>query len=230
MTFIPLFPTGDVVSIHGDDSSVSPGNGYISDCNLTQALLKKASARNEMEGRGYAWKNCLEKAKEIKLLLLDVDGVLTNGSISYTDEGKEIKTFSVKDGFGINLLRKAGVEVGIITARSSEALTRRAGDLQLKHVYQGIREKVAMYDTLRKELNLQSSEVAYMGDDWLDLSLLTRVGFSATVADGAPEVQKIVDYISRNPGGKGAVREVCELILDAKGKYESLLSYYLAKV
>lgn len=218
------------MSIQGDDSCVSPGNGYISDCDLTQALLKKASARSELEGRGYAWKNCLAKAKEIKLLLLDVDGVLTDGSISYTDEGKEVKTFSVRDGFGMNLLRKAGVEVGIITARSSEALTRRMKDLQLKHVYQGIREKVAMYDRLREELNLQSSEVAYMGDDWLDLSLLTRVGFSATVVDGAPEVQKIVDYISKNPGGKGAVREVCELILDAKGQYETLLSYYLAKV
>jgi len=227
---MPLFPKDDLVTILGDDNCMATTNGYISDCDLTQALLKKASARGEREGRGYAWKNCLAKAKEIKLLLLDVDGVLTDGSISYTDEGKEIKTFSVRDGFGMNLLRKAGVEVGIITARSSEALTRRVRDLQLKHVYQGIREKVAMYDRLREELDLQPREVAYRGDDWLDLSLLTRVGFSATVADGVPEVQKIVDYISKNPGGKGAVREVCELILDAKGKYETLLSSYLAKV
>ncbi|MBC8317382.1 MAG: HAD-IIIA family hydrolase [Desulfobulbaceae bacterium] len=214
----------------GDGSCVSPGNGYISDCDLTQALLQKASARNEMEGRGYAWKNCLAKAKKIKLLLLDVDGVLTDGSIAYTDEGREVKTFSVKDGFGMNMLQKTGVEIGLITARSSEALTRRAKDLRLKYVYQGVREKVAMYEQVKEELNLEAYEIAYMGDDWLDLALLSRVGFSATVADGVPEVQKIVDYVAKCAGGRGAVREVCELIIDAKGEYDTLLNYYLAKV
>jgi 3-deoxy-D-manno-octulosonate 8-phosphate phosphatase (KDO 8-P phosphatase) len=203
---------------------------YISDCELTQALLKKASSRNKLSGRGYSWKNCLEKAKDIKLLLLDVDGILTDGSIIYTDEGKEIKTFNVRDGFGINILRKAGVETGLITARSSEALIRRSRDLHLKYVYQGVREKVKMCERVKKELNLQAREIAYMGDDWLDLALLSKVGFSATASDGAPEVKKIVDYVSTCSGGKGAVREVCELIIDAKGKYESLLGHYLTKV
>ena len=213
-----------------DDGCATTGNGYISDCDLTQALLKKASARNEQEGRGYAWKNSLEKAKDVKLLLLDVDGILTDGSIAYTDEGKEIKTFNVRDGFGINILRKAGVETGLITARSSEALVRRSQDLQLKYVYQGIRKKVEMFEKVREELNLQAQEIAYMGDDWLDLSLLSRVGFSATASDASPEVKKIVDYVARYPGGRGAVREVCELIIDAKGEYESLLNQYLNKV
>lgn len=227
---MPLFPRGEMGIHQGNDHCVSPDNGYISDCDLTQALLQKASARNDMEGRGYAWKNCLEKAKTIKLLLLDVDGVLTDGSIAYTDEGREVKTFSVKDGFGMNMLRKTGVEIGLITARSSEALTRRVKDLQLKYVYQGVREKVTIYEQVRKDLNLQANEIAYMGDDWLDLALLSRVGFSATVVDGAPEVKKIVDYVTRSPGGRGAVREVCELIIDAKGEYETLLNHYLAKV
>ncbi len=208
---------------------IVPDNGcaYPSDCELTQALLKKAASRRQPEERGYVWKSCLPRAKLVKLLLLDVDGVLTDGSLSYTHDGREIKTFHSRDGLGLNLLREAGVEVGLITARTSEALAKRARDLSIPHVYQGKRDKIEVYREILAKLNLQDYEVAYMGDDWLDLPLLVRVGFSASVADGAPEVREVVHYISKRNGGKGAVREVCDLIIDAKGLTQSLLANYL---
>jgi 3-deoxy-D-manno-octulosonate 8-phosphate phosphatase (KDO 8-P phosphatase) len=193
-----------------------------------QALREKAAARTASQAKSYAWRQCLPKAREIKLLLLDVDGVLTDGSISYTDEGSEMKTFNSRDGFGMNLLRQAEVEIGLITARTSKALNRRAQDLNLTHVFQGKRKKVEVFEQLIAELHLAPRQVAYMGDDWLDLPLLARVGFSATVADAVPEVREVVDYVAGRPGGNGAVREVCDLIIDAKGLYRDLLSRYLA--
>ncbi len=204
-------------------------SSYIGDCELTEALLKRAAARNEGQQRTYAWKNCLPKAEPVKLLLLDVDGVLTDGSITYNDEGSEIKTFNARDGFGLNLLSRAGVEIGLITARSSRALERRVQDLKITHIYQGVREKVTVFDRIRQDLNLEPGQIAYIGDDWLDLALLSQVGFSATVSNGAPEVRKIVDYVATLAGGQGAVREICELIVDAKGCYEGLLARYLTK-
>ncbi len=184
-------------------------------------------ARQEKNERGYVWKSCLPKAKKIKIMLLDVDGVLTDGTITYTQEGTEIKSFHTRDGLGIRLLKEGGVETGIITARASEAVTRRAKDLSLKYVYQKVGNKLEVFENLIKELKLQPDEVAYMGDDWLDLALLARVGLSASVADGDPEVRQRVDYVTKRQGGKGAVREVCNLILEAKGTYESLLENYL---
>ena len=213
--------------MNNDPCTPSKNGGYIDDCALTQALRDKAASRMEKKEKGYVWQNCLPKAKGVKLLLLDVDGVLTDGSITYTDEGSEIKTFSARDGFGMNLLRKAGVEIGIITARSSNALKRRVQDLNLTHVYQGKRKKVEVYEQIVDELGLAADQVAYVGDDWLDLALLRRVGFSATVADGAAEVKEVVDYVAKRPGGKGAVREICELIIDAKGCSQDLLQQYL---
>jgi 3-deoxy-D-manno-octulosonate 8-phosphate phosphatase (KDO 8-P phosphatase) len=212
-----------------DESCPTPTDGaYPGDCEFTQALLKKAAARTA-SSRGYAWKNCLPKAKKVKLLLLDVDGVLTDGSITYSDEGIELKTFNSKDGFGLNLLRKAGVEVGIITARTSEALIRRCQDLKIDHLYQGRRNKVETYKEVIAELGLTPEEVGYMGDDWLDLPLLAKVGFAATVADAVSELKDVVDFTSRFNGGQGGVREVCDLIIDAKGMYEKLLSEYLER-
>lgn len=212
-----------------DNNSCAPGQPgvYPGDCELTSGLLARASSRMENNERGYAWRNCFAKARDVKLLLLDVDGVLTDGSISYTDEGIEVKTFHVRDGFGMNLLRRAGVEIGLITARSSAALTRRVQDLNISHVFQGRRKKVEVYEELIGRLHLDPAQVAYMGDDWLDLALLNRVGFSATVADAVTEVRETVDYVARRPGGKGAVREVCDLIIDAKGLYQELLDGYL---
>jgi 3-deoxy-D-manno-octulosonate 8-phosphate phosphatase (KDO 8-P phosphatase) len=212
------------------DDSCGPTNGkYPSDCEVVQGLLEKARNRQQPEEKGYVWRACFPKAKEVKLFLLDVDGILTDGTITYTHEGKEIKSFNTRDGFGIRLLQEAGVEVGLITARESEAVTRRAQDLKLKHVFQKTRNKLEVFEKLTNELSLQPLEVGYMGDDWLDLPLLVRVGFSATVADAVVEVKEVAQYTTRRKGGKGAVREVCDLILEAKGVHASLLEKYLKK-
>lgn len=204
----------------------SSEGAYPSDCEVTQGLREKAASRSQKEERGYVWRSCLPKAKEIKILLLDVDGVLTDGTIVYTHSGTEMKSFNTKDGFGIRLLREAGVEVGLITARSSEAVRRRAQDLNLTHVYQGVRNKIEAYDEIMAELKLEVQEVSYMGDDWLDLPLLTRVGFPVTVADAVPEVKEVAHYVTKQFGGKGAVREVCDLIIEAKGNHQELLEKY----
>lgn len=210
-----------------DDSCPTSTTGYPSDCDVTQGLLKRAMGRETPPERGYVWRSCLPKAKLIKLLLLDVDGILTDGTITYTHEGTEIKSFHTRDGLGIRLLQEAGVEVGIITARTSEAVKRRAEDLKLAHVYQGCRNKIVAYEEIRAKVNLRDTEVAYMGDDWLDLPLLTRVGFSASVIDGVHEVRQVVDYVTTLPGGRGAVREVCDLLIAARGKQEEMLGRYL---
>ena len=210
-----------------DESCVAGDGGYPGDCELTQHLLKRAAARKKSDGNSYVRSSCFPKAKPIKLLLLDVDGVLTDGTIMYTHEGTEIKSFHTHDGLGLRLLKEAGVETGLITARSSKALTRRANDLSINHVYQDVSNKVEIYEKLLKELGLTPSEVAYMGDDWLDLRLLARVGFSITVADGADELKQVVHYVTKTAGGRGAVREVCDLIIDAKEMRELLLAGYL---
>lgn len=223
--------------------AVNPQQAYPGDCEFIEYLHKKSAARAKKAASPSAatdqgadcrnlscplsWDELLQKAKKIKLLLLDVDGVLTNGSITYTHQGEEIKSFHCRDGFGINLLRKAGVEVGLITARKSESLLRRAKDLSLTHVYQGVRNKVECFSLVLEKLNLQPAETAYMGDDWLDLSLLTRVGLAAAVADCAPELKGVVHFVSSHTGGTGAVRELCDLLIEAKGMRQTLLSEYL---
>ncbi|MCF6289598.1 MAG: HAD-IIIA family hydrolase [Desulfobacterales bacterium] len=215
---------------NGNHEFCPPGKGgYPSDCELTEALRQRARERQEPAARRPEWRACLEQARPVKLLLLDVDGVLTNGTITYTDDGNEIKSFHTRDGFGLRILQQGGVEVGLITARSSKAVTRRAEELKLKHVYQKSGNKLEIFEKLLKELSLTPAEVAYMGDDWLDLPLLTRAGFSATVADGVAEVRQRVDYVTENPGGHGAVREVCDLILEARGVHWELLNRYLRK-
>ena len=212
----------------GNDSCGSGGGSYPSDCEITQGLLKRAMDRYQEDERGYVWRACFDKARPVTLLLLDVDGVLTDGTITYTNTGEEIKSFNTRDGLGIRLLQEAGVEVGLITARSSEAVTRRAKDLSLSLVFQGARKKREIFEQIIAERQLVKEQIAYMGDDWLDLPLLTRVGFSATVADGVHEVRQVVDYITRQSGGRGAVREVCDLIIEAKGKTKGLLEPYLS--
>ena len=210
------------------DEMCSGGNSdYPSDCELTQALRDRARKRQESADKGYVWRSCLPRAKELKLFLLDVDGVLTDGTITYTDEGNEIKTFHTRDGLGIRLLMESGVEVGLITARESEAVNRRVRDLGIKYVFQKAKNKLEIFENLLQELALQPSQVGYMGDDWLDLPLLVRVGFAATVQDAADEVLQVAHYITKRKGGRGAVREVCDLILEAKGTDKMLLEKYL---
>ena len=210
-----------------DEMCSGENSGYPSDCELTQALRDRARKRQESDEKGYVWRSCLPKAKDLKLFLLDVDGVLTDGTITYTHEGNEIKSFHTRDGMGIRLLMESGVEVGLITARESEAVNRRVQDLGIKYVFQKAKNKLEIFQNLLKELELQPSQVSYMGDDWLDLPLLIRVGFAATVADAASEVLQVAHYVTKRKGGKGAVREVCDLILEAKGTNKTLLEKYL---
>jgi len=212
----------------GQDDICSGGSsGYPSDCELTQALREKARKRQESTEKGYVWKSCLPRAKGLKLFLFDVDGVLTDGTITYTHEGNEIKSFHTRDGLGIRLLMESGVAVGLITARESEAVKRRVQDLGIKHVFQKVKNKLDVFERLLKELHLEPSEVGYMGDDWLDLPLLVSVGFAATVADAVPEVLQAVHFVTKRKGGRGAVREVCDLIIEARGTKDALLEKYL---
>jgi 3-deoxy-D-manno-octulosonate 8-phosphate phosphatase (KDO 8-P phosphatase) len=168
----------------------------------------------------------LQKARKIKLLLLDVDGILTDGRIRYEETGQEVKVFHVQDGQGIRWLLKAGIAVGIISGRSSAAVAVRAGELGISHLYQGVGDKMPVFEGLLQQLSLSAEEVAYGGDDFIDLKLLKAVGLSFSVPNGHPLIQKEVDYVTRNPGGFGAVREICELILQAGGRWKSLLREY----
>ncbi len=211
----------------GNGSCGSGGNGYPSDCEVTQGLRERSESRNNVGQRSYAWRANLERAAGIKLLLLDVDGVLTDSSIIYLPDGVETKAFSTKDGLGIRLLQKAGVEVGIITARRSEVVQRRAENLGITLLYQGAGAKREVYEKIIADLGLTPEQVAYMGDDWLDLPVMTRVGLAAAVADAVLEVCQIAHYVTSSPGGRGAVREVCDLIIEAHGKRDELLAQYL---
>jgi 3-deoxy-D-manno-octulosonate 8-phosphate phosphatase (KDO 8-P phosphatase) len=168
----------------------------------------------------------LEKARKIGLLLLDVDGVLTDGTILYDHKGKELKRFFVQDGQGIRWLQRSGVEVGFLSGRSSPAVIRRAGELGIDLLFQGIKNKIKCIEIIIRKTKFPPDQVAFMGDDFIDLPLLKRVGLSISVSNGHPLVQKEVDYITKAPGGYGAVREVCELILRAQNKWEAILREY----
>ena len=163
---------------------------------------------------------------KIKLLLLDVDGVLTDGRIIYDNHGNELKAFDVKDGHGLKLLQRTGIKVGIITGRSSAVVTRRAQELGIEILYQGALRKLEPYLEILSEQGLIDEQVAYIGDDLVDLPILQRVGFSATVADAVPEVFPYVDYIATRPGGCGAVREICDLLVRASGQWDELTKRY----
>jgi 3-deoxy-D-manno-octulosonate 8-phosphate phosphatase (KDO 8-P phosphatase) len=165
-------------------------------------------------------------AKKIKLLILDVDGVMTDGSIILDNNGNEIKSFHVRDGHGIKMLGKAGVRVAIITGRYSEVVDRRALELGIDDVYQRCYVKTTAYEQLLVKYNLTDGETAYVGDDVVDIALLKRVGLPIVVADGADDAKKYSLMITGNRGGRGAVREVTDLLLKAAGKWEELLIEY----
>lgn len=183
-------------------------------------------AQTGPEGRFQ--EDLLARARRIKVLLLDVDGILTDGAIIYTAQGVEIKAFHIQDGLGLKLLQKAGIEAGLITARESAMVRQRAEELGLAHIYQGVRDKLAVYEQILARHQLQPAEVAYMGDDWMDLPLLTRVGLAATVADAVPEAKEAAHFVTSRCGGRGAVREVCDLLLESQGKRRELLRHFLS--
>ncbi len=163
---------------------------------------------------------------KIKLLLLDVDGVLTDGRIIYDSQGNELKAFDVKDGHGLKMVQRAGIRVGIITGRNSIIVSRRAQELGIEILYQGALRKLEPYLEILSEQNLLDEQVAYVGDDIIDLPILQRVGFSATVADAVPDLFPQVDYIATRPGGGGAVREICDLLLRASGQWDEITKRY----
>ena len=156
--------------------------------------------------------------KLIKLLLLDVDGVLTDGRIILDNLGNELKAFHVRDGHGIKMAQRSGIKIGIITGRKSEVVNIRARELGIQEVHQGVHEKIAVYDALLAKYGLQNEEVAYMGDDVVDLDIFSRAGLAVTVADADPAVRPYVDMIMKTAGGRGAVREFINLLLKGRDK------------
>jgi 3-deoxy-D-manno-octulosonate 8-phosphate phosphatase (KDO 8-P phosphatase) len=174
----------------------------------------------------------IARARRIKLLLLDCDGVLTDGGLYYTFDGKHVlegaKVFHIHDGLGLKLAREAGLKIGIITGRISPALTARARDLQIDYLHQGIEDKLSIYEQIRTAEGVAGEEIAYVGDDLPDLPVMRRVGLAIAVADAVEEVRECAHLVTDKPGGRGAAREVVELLLKAQDKWrESLLRYSL---
>jgi len=167
-----------------------------------------------------------EKLKSIQLLLLDVDGVLTDGAIIYNHDGSETKIFNVKDGFGLKLAMKAGIKVGIVTGRKSPALDHRCRDLGIQYSFEGIQDKAKILEKIAAQTGVAPEHTAYIGDDLPDLPLMRRVGLSIAVADAHKTVLKKADWTTSAVGGCGAVREVCEALLQARGMWNQLIDQF----
>lgn len=157
-----------------------------------------------------------ERCKKITLLLLDVDGVLTDGSLYYGPNGEEIKRFYVRDGYGLKLWHEAGFRSGIISGRNSDIVSFRAAELGMSFVYQGNDDKVAAFDELFAEAAVTTDEIAYVGDDTLDIPVFEKVGLSIAVSDAEEAVRSAVHFVTKTPGGRGAVREVIDMFLKAR--------------
>lgn len=168
------------------------------------------------------------RARRIRLALFDVDGVLTDGRILISDDGRETRAFHVRDGLGLKLLRRAGVEVGIISARRSALVETRMRELDVPHVLQGCRDKAAALADLADELKLAPADVAFTGDDLADLPAMAAAGLAVAVSDAHPAVTQRAHWVTQLPGGRGAAREVCDLILTAQGKLEAIVEQALA--
>jgi len=166
----------------------------------------------------------INKAKKVGMLILDVDGVMTDGGIVYSNKGEEFKKFNVKDGLGIRMLIQGGIKVVIISGRKSGVVDYRAEELGIKDVYQGIRDKLSLFKEIIKKDKITAHEVGFIGDDLIDFPLLLKVGFAVGVSDAVDEIKENVDYVTKHSGGKGAIREVSDLILKAQGKWEQCLS------
>ena len=164
-----------------------------------------------------------EKLKHIKMILMDVDGVMTGGEIIYSSSGEELKVFNIHDGMGIAMARMAGLKTGIITGRMSEMVRRRAEELKVDAVVQGQINKLSAYNDIKARFNLTDADIAFIGDDLVDLCILKRVGFSAAVADSRQAVKSASDYVT---AAAGAVREVVDLILESQGKLAHLVAQF----
>jgi len=173
-------------------------------------------------------KDILEKAAHIRLVVFDVDGVLTDGSLFRGDDGQEYKAFHSRDGLGMKMLHRTGVEIGIITARESDVVRHRMASLDIEHVYQGRLEKLPAFEDLVAKLGLAPEQAAYVGDDVVDLPVLRRAGLAIAVADAHPLVKQHAHWQTPHPGGHGAARDVCELIMEAQGTLDTQLQRFLA--
>lgn len=171
----------------------------------------------------------VEKAKKIRLLILDVDGVLTDGKLYYGPDGIELKAFNIYDGLGIKLLQKTGVRVAIISAKKSEGLIRRIKEMNIEYSFLGQEEKLPAYEELKQTLKLTDDEIAYIGDDLPDLPLLRRAGLAISVPKAPDIILEHIDFITKAKGGKGAAREACEYIMKAQGTYQTVIQSYLTK-
>jgi 3-deoxy-D-manno-octulosonate 8-phosphate phosphatase (KDO 8-P phosphatase) len=171
----------------------------------------------------------LDGAKSIKLLILDVDGVLTDGGLYFDDNGGEFKRFNALDGHGIKMLLDSGVEVAIISARYAKCVAHRMDGLGVKHYYQGQSNKVIAYEELLTKLDLQPNQVAYVGDDVIDLPVMSKVALPIAVANAHPFVKEHAELTTQNTGGNGAVREVCDLLLTSQNKYNDLMASYITQ-
>jgi 3-deoxy-D-manno-octulosonate 8-phosphate phosphatase (KDO 8-P phosphatase) len=167
-----------------------------------------------------------ERLKKIKLLILDVDGVMTDGRIIFDSNGVESKFFNVKDGHGIKMAQRAGIEFGIISGRQSQVVANRAAELGIVHVYQKAMDKLTPYLEILAKTGFDDSQVAFMGDDVIDIPVLRRVGFAAAPADAIAEVLPHVHFVAKNRGGWGAVREVCDLLLKGQGAWDEVTARY----
>ncbi len=169
----------------------------------------------------------LERAKHIELIIFDVDGVMTDGSLFFGDDGQEYKAFNSFDGHGMRMLLESGLQAAIITGRQSNVVKHRMQDLGVSLIYQGYRDKRPAFATLLQEVGLKAEQVAYVGDDVVDLPIMTQVGFAIAVQNAHPYVKQHAHWITDRPGGRGAVRDVCELMLEARGLLANKLASYL---
>jgi 3-deoxy-D-manno-octulosonate 8-phosphate phosphatase (KDO 8-P phosphatase) len=176
---------------------------------------------NPLSQYPQAW----DRAGAVKLLVLDVDGVLTNGQVFIGENGKEsLKAFDIQDGLGIKLLEKIGIPTAIITGRSSKMVLARCDELGIKHVHMGVENKAAALENILQSLELKSSDCAVMGDDWPDFPMMKSAGLKACPAQGHEAVKEVAHFVTTRSGGSGAVREVCDLILKAQNRYDELLN------
>lgn len=169
----------------------------------------------------------LRKAAQIRLVVFDVDGVFTDGSLYFGNDGNEYKAFNIRDGHGIKMLHNHGLNIAIISGRSGTATERRMAELGIQHIYLNIRDKLTTLERLLDELRIETEQVAYVGDDIVDLPVMRRVGLAIAVADADPFVLRHAHWRTERPGGHGAVRDVCELILQAQGRLDQERSKYL---
>ena len=169
----------------------------------------------------------IKKAQKLKLLILDVDGVLTDGKLFFDNQGNEYKSFHARDGHGIKLLRQTGVEVAVISGRKSNSVALRMKNLGIEHVYQGHEHKQGAFNEIIEKLGITPEQAAHVGDDLLDLPVMTRVGLAIAVADVNFAVKQHADWCTTLPGGQGAVREVCDFIMQAQGRFDDVLNAYL---